>query len=486
MIQRLVRALTVLVGLLVFLTPGVRGQIVRGQIVDSVTQAPIAGGHVVLLGPDGSQLARTVTDPEGLFLLRASTSGVYHLRVESDGYRESEFPPFDLALDQVRGFRLLVAATHSVSNADSSEAAQIIAAVCPEGVALGLPVIVGQVTDAATGEAIGSAEVKMSWSTVPDVLANQIAFDNAEGAAVTGSTGFYGVCGAPLGVQVVMFATRGDGLSEITRVRFDDGGVYEGATFTPMDAGIWRRDFGVLERGQRTAMVTGTVVDTSGLPVANVDVRVIGTNINTRASFLGSFQLTNLPPGILRLAAERPGYRSVQRDILIQAGDSVVELPPGFLTVQSIPTQLAPITVEAPAPTTRRDLSEFFSRRESSSGSFITRAEFEKMGNVQKTTDILSRMRGIYIRTGTGALEYLITTRRGASRSGLRSNIAGDCFPIVYVDRLYVGTTANLNVNYQIPAENIEAIEVHPRAASLPPEFNRPGATCGVIVFWTR
>lgn len=232
-------------------------QIVQGQVLDSVTDAAVGGASVLLLGAGNVEAARTVTDPEGLFLLRVASPGAYRLRVEAAGYRLSEFPPFDLATDQVRAYVLLVA----------SEA-----------------------------------------------------------------------------------------------------------------------------------------------------------------------------------------------------------------------TELQPVTIVAPAPKPRRDLSDFFKRRETTTGSFITREEFERMGNVQRTTDILRRMRGIYIRPGRGSLEWLITTRRGMSRGSM----GGECFPLVFMDGSYVGTTANLNVDQLIPANSIEAIEVHASASSLPPEFNRRGGTCGVIVFWTR
>ena len=145
-------------------------------------------------------------------------------------------------------------------------------------------------------------------------------------------------------------------------------------------------------------------------------------------------------------------------------------------------TLLAAMPVEASAPERRRDLSEFFKRRETTTGSFITREEFERMGNVQRVTDILRRMRGVYIRPGQGWLEWLITTRRGMSRGSM----GGECFPLVFMDGSYVGTTANLNVDQLIPASSLEAIEVHASAAGMPPEFNRRGATCGAIVFWTR
>jgi hypothetical protein len=254
---RRIQGIAALVALRLVMAGPVHAQIVRGQVVDSVTGVPVGGGSVILLAGGTAEVARTVTDPDGLFLLRAAAPGAYRLRVTAAGYPVAEFPPFDLAADSMRGYVLLV----------------------------------------------------------------------------------------------------------------------------------------------------------------------------TRAV-----------------------------------------------------TELQPVTVEAPAPDRRRDLREFFKRRETTVGSFITREEFERMGNVQRVTDVLRRMRGVYIRPGHGWLEWLITTRRGMSRGSM----GGECFPLVFMDGSYVGTTANLNVDQLIPAASIEAIEVHASTSALPPEFNRRGATCGAIVFWTR
>ena len=109
-------------------------------------------------------------------------------------------------------------------------------------------------------------------------------------------------------------------------------------------------------------------------------------------------------------------------------------------------------------------------------------AEFERAGAVNRTTDVLRRMQGLRIRPGPSLnQEWIITTMRGQSRSG-----EPICFPLLFRDRQYMGNTGNVNVDREITVTNIEAVEVYDGVAGMPPEFNRPGATCGVIVFWTR
>ena len=257
-------------------TLSLSAQIVRGQVVDSVLGTPRPAIAVVLVDQTGGEVARTVTDEEGLFLLRAPGAGQYHLRAHGEGYRLSDFPPFDLAADGMLAYRLLV----------------------------------------------------------PTV---------------------------------------------------------------------------------------------------------------------------NPPPPTQELDA----------------------------------TELAPVTVEAGAgagagaPTTRRNLAEFEWRRANTTGSFITRAEFMMQGNPTKTTDVLRRMRGIRVRPSTGFLmQWIITSARGARTAGVNS--AGECFPLIFLDRRLIGTTNAQVVDNVIPVEQIEAIEFYSSIAGMPPEFNRRGAVCGVLVFWTR
>ena len=71
--------------------PSLDAQIVRGQVVDSITQAPVDGAAVVLLASTGAEMARTTTDAEGLFLLRAP-GGEYRLRAEMEGFHYLHVP----------------------------------------------------------------------------------------------------------------------------------------------------------------------------------------------------------------------------------------------------------------------------------------------------------------------------------------------------------------------------------------------------------
>jgi hypothetical protein len=459
-------------------------QIVRGQVVDSIAGTPVAFGTVVLLDTAGVEVRRTTTDEGGLFLLRAPAASQYRLRAEGAGYRASTFPPFTLEAEQVVAYRLLVPSLTATAAA-ATGVDEVLARVCPGGVPEGLPVIVGQVLDVSE-QPVPDARVELIWTNVPDVLTHEVAGDidpTGGGVAVSGSTGFYGVCGAPAGTDITMIArTPDDRISNYVRLAFERGGVTVGDSTYVMDHPIWRQDLTVRSPREFSGIITGAIVDTTGRQIEGARVQLLGTRMDAASNQLGTFRIMGAPAGPARMRIERLGYFPLVAAVDVPARGTV-EVP--LLRMTPAATQLAPISVEARAEEVRRNLAEFNRRRETTNGSFLTRAEFAEMGNVQVTADVLRRMRGLRVQPGsTINNRWIITSGRGSGRSA--SDAAGRCFPIVFRDRLYLGNTATVNVDEAVPLVELEAVEVYTSTAGMPAEFNRPGATCGVIAFWTR
>jgi hypothetical protein len=250
-----------------------------------------------------------------------------------------------------------------------------------------------------------------------------------------------------------------------------------------MTGRIWRQDLTLRSPAERTSGITGVVTDTSGVNLADATVTIVGTPFSTRTNADGSFHLWDLPPGSMRVSVQHLGYEMQRRDLELGEEDVVDMLP---VQLADAATVLDPVSVMGTQPVTRRDLTEFERRRETTNGTFITREEFEEQGHVDETVDVLRRMQGIFIRPGTGFPEWIITTRRGASRGGLMDPSTNFCYPLVFIDHNYAGTTGDIDVNRGIPISAVEAIEVYASAAGVPQEFNRAGSVCGVIVFWTR
>lgn len=92
---RLTASVTVLFCLLAA-TPAA-AQTIGGRLLDAVTETPVTGADVLLLGGDGRVIGRTLTDDDGSFLLRAPEQGWYRLRAASPGYGTTTSSPFELA-----------------------------------------------------------------------------------------------------------------------------------------------------------------------------------------------------------------------------------------------------------------------------------------------------------------------------------------------------------------------------------------------------
>jgi hypothetical protein len=90
----------------------VQAQVVRGQVVDSITTAPVGAGFVVLLGADDEEITRVLASWDGRFTFHVSPDhrGPFRLRSERIGYRVAETEPFDAPTSGTTDLTLWVAA----------------------------------------------------------------------------------------------------------------------------------------------------------------------------------------------------------------------------------------------------------------------------------------------------------------------------------------------------------------------------------------
>ncbi len=85
-------------------------QTVRGQVVEATSGGVVSDGFVVLVGMDGREMGRTLSDGQGRFTIRAPAAGRYRLRSERIGFRVTVSDPIDLADGQTVDHRLTVTA----------------------------------------------------------------------------------------------------------------------------------------------------------------------------------------------------------------------------------------------------------------------------------------------------------------------------------------------------------------------------------------
>jgi len=227
---------------------------------------------------------------------------------------------------------------------------------------------------------------------------------------------------------------------------------------------------------QGRARVDGTVVEpTTGLPIPNVEMRLLGTDRIARTDSSGAFRLT-IDAGHYLVRATRLGFgpRSVALDVA--AGDTITM----SIEMDVLPVRLAEVLVRTREERYRGKMAGFAQRMRTSGASrssFITRDEIERRAPHQ-ISDMMRERGGRVAECHRGATIYLdgamlTPDQIGAPLRGRRSE------PI----------QRDLRLDH-IPPQDIEALEVYAGAATTPAEFSataapglKPGCT---IVIWTR
>lgn len=491
-----------LAGVLLGPPAGAMGQVVRGQVVDSVTGTPVVGGVVMLLAQNGDEVSSTLTNEEGRFLLYAPGAAPYRLRAEHEGYHSSEFPEFELQAGRALSYILLLpSVTAAASPPDPFDG--LLAGVCGTNTP-GVPTIAGWIRDAKTRAPVQEASVSASWANLPDVLAQEVSsIADLTGVVLADSSGFYAICNAPLQRKIVMHAMSADGVSEFHDITFGADAVVAGGEAHFSSSWVWRQDLEIVPLDDLHTVLTGTVTDaTTGEPVIGAEVELNGTVFAAQTDSSGMFRIERLPAGAAKLVIRQIGHQPLRQEISLPRSGTL-DLPPELLSLGRSAQMLDPLTVETTAA--HSPLADFNRRRARGSGAFLTREEWERQGNPIRTIDILRRLRGVRIETGPDiAHQFVVSMRRTTSRTtrfdfgeatGLvaQEDLAdiellsqSECPPLIFLDRHYFGNTNTVNLNTDIPFGDLLAVEAYGSTGSMPMEFNRRGSTCGVIAFWTR
>jgi hypothetical protein len=222
----------------------------------------------------------------------------------------------------------------------------------------------------------------------------------------------------------------------------------------------------LVDRATGASVLAGSVVllDARGVEVGRASPDAAGV-FRLRAPAAGSGY---------RLRVEVPGYRLyLSQPLALEAGE-VRELVLELIPVP--PVEMDTVIVEGRA--VPRRLADFYRRRSSGFGSFLTREEFERY-SPREVSDVIRRMPGFGVVPGDLGTGGVVVARRPAGFSL-------QCFPIVFVDGTYVGNSREFDLDSYLDVQAIEAVEGYSGGAQVPPEFNRSGAECGVVALWTR
>jgi hypothetical protein len=212
--------------------------------------------------------------------------------------------------------------------------------------------------------------------------------------------------------------------------------------------------------------------DPSSRPISGASVSLVGavtarTAATTTTGNDGGFSLQAPSPGIYRLLAELPGYRT--------AVTPAFELFPGdqvdiTLRLLSDTARLRPMVVTANARQNNNRLSGF--ARRNAFGRYITRDQIDKMHPIF-VSDLLRTTPGLQVVPSSRGFGYDVLTTEG-------------CRPAIYVDGLHYPLLGGETIDQVVNPNEIDSIEVYAHAAEVPPEYMGPGSNCGAIVIWTK
>jgi hypothetical protein len=200
----------------------------------------------------------------------------------------------------------------------------------------------------------------------------------------------------------------------------------------------------------------------------------------------GRFAFQDVPPGEYTMRVELLGY-ATREEVVAVVGGKILTLD---LTLSVEPIELDPIEISVEARNFDLEMTGFYERRNTSSGTFITRERIEDRAPLF-TTDIFQGLAGVKVIGGLGMGTQKAVVVAG-SRALSFTTEPGRCFPSVWIDGQLVhqgsagpGGEGPAFLDNLINPEEIAGVEIYASSAQVPVQYNLFSA-CGVIVLWTR
>jgi hypothetical protein len=275
----------------------------EGTVVDAVTETPLAGARVRLVGTS----LGAMSDAEGRFRIADLDEGRYavtftHPRTDSLRYQA---PATDVLvrLGESANVRLV-----------SPSLATAIAAGCAgDSLRAGTGVLAGTVRNRANGAPLAGARVAVWWNGPSGTLRGEVEAD---------AEGHYRFCGAPQGARLSARATfLGRGGETVTLTLPGADPVLRDLSTFVISATAQAGGQRLQSTGATTMSLEGRVVDSeSGDPIAGARVR-LGEGEEERATDRrGAFTMRRVAHGTYRVQIEHPDYGLQTRWIALGGG----------------------------------------------------------------------------------------------------------------------------------------------------------------------
>jgi hypothetical protein len=245
----------------------------------------------------------------------------------------------------------------------------------------------------------------------------------------------------------------------------------------------------VLAFGQ--TVVVGRVA-VGGDPVVGAEITLTPHDVTVTSGADGRYHFVVPAAGQATISVRAVGFQPTSRRFIFSGRDSMVV---NFSLVRTAQV-LDSVSVVGTAAASPGRLQAFEERRATGMGQYFTRADLEGHGSAPLSRVFrAAKNLQLFRRPAACGGGFTVGTGRGQDRlvipPGERLGCSGNpfaCFPAIYLDGMAFwtpGTTEPPDVDL-FRSEEFEAIEIYRGPASVPPELNALGSSCGVIALWTR
>jgi hypothetical protein len=409
---------------------------VTGSAYDSLSRAPLRDADVTIRGTD----RRATTDAQGQFRLERVPEGRQVVVLSHPGLDSAGFYTLAAVATVAAGRVATVQlATPSLQTVWQRRCEGPLSAAADSGVVLGM------VTDAATGNRLAGAGIVALWLDLRQDAAGAAA-EYRTVAARTDSIGQYAACGVGTEATVHLRAYGTADSTGMIQVR-------------PGDRPVARVDLTV-GRSVLGAAIRGVVRGADARPVVGASIAV--DTALTTTDEAGAFVLGNLPAGTQWLIVRTLGRTPLERAVDLRDGDTLAH----DVTLEAMAVVLDTVRVSS----TRRtfELAEFERRRRSGLGYSLAADQINRRPS----------MRSVF---GT-IPQVILGGRLHTFTIMLPTAFGGRCAAVIYID----GTRSSIDMLRVYHPEELAGVEVFPRATQAPERFQEPGSACGVVLVWTK
>ncbi|MDB4892749.1 MAG: TonB-dependent receptor plug [Gemmatimonadetes bacterium] len=432
---------------------------IDGVLTDSTHYKPLSDAiiYITRIEPAQPEFMRTVvSDKDGRYHLDSLTAGRYSVLFTHPTLDSLDVP---VAAREV----VLTAGERARVDLGIPSGATLRRAACPGLLlAANTGAVVGTVTDADTDRPLIGASVAVTWNDITiDRTTLQTMTAARSGSVRVDSAGIYRLCGVPTGSYLLLQVQAGGRAGSVLRTEVSDSVGFRrlDLTFSAVASrALVSADTTEPPPLTGTAVLTGTVRNSTGLPLADVTIRVEDAAGTARTDSLGHFRLSGLPAGSQLVEALRIGYFIGRMPVALRSGRTVdIQL-----SVDRI-VSLDSVRVIAQ----RSRYREFEQHKRSSVGRYFTEEQITQR-HASETAELFRMMPGFRV-VGSGFDSRVVSTRGGGA--------GRNCAPNIVIDNMQ---NQDLSI---IHPYDIGAMEVYNDLAGGPPGANRG---CGVIVIWTK